>query len=384
MNRETGKEKVDPEYSRREFIKATALTVGAGGALSVYALPPTQATGKSKGLSLYMAGYKFDRTEALIDGRVKIEGCDIRFQESGIGDINTNIFSGPQSYDVTEIGLHPFMLAYANDGFRDYSLLPIFPLRLFRHKSIFIRTDRGINKPEDLRGKKVATPGFSSTSLTWLRGIVQHEYGVKPEEIKWIVSSKDSSAKAAGKVSKQESIIPKGLSVSNGPAGKDESDLLELGEVDALFHAAEPRAYVEGHPKVARLFPDFRETERQYFAKTGIFPIMHAVVIRNSLVEQNPWLPKAVCNSYSKAKQLMYDHLQKMAWVTISLPWIAQEIEETRRLMGDNFWPYGITPNRKALEALFQYSYEQGLASRKLTIEELFHPSTMEFTEAQV
>jgi len=147
MIRETGKEKVDPKYSRREFIKATALTVGAAGALSVYGLPPAQAAGKSKELSVSMAGYKYDRTKALIDGRVKIEGCDIRFQESGIGDINTNIFSGPQSYDVTEIGLHPFMLAYANDGFRDYSLLPIFPLRLFRHKSIFIRTDRDIKKP---------------------------------------------------------------------------------------------------------------------------------------------------------------------------------------------------------------------------------------------
>ena len=115
----------------------------------------------------------------------------------------------------------------------------------------FIRTDRGINKPEDLRGRKVAAPGFSSTSL---RGIVQHEYGVKPEEIQWVISSKDSSAKAAGKVSKQESVIPQGLSVSKGPAGKDESDLFESGEVDALFHAAEPRAHMEGHPKVARLF----------------------------------------------------------------------------------------------------------------------------------
>jgi 4,5-dihydroxyphthalate decarboxylase len=179
------------------------------------------------------------------------------------------------------------MLAYVKDGFRDYSLLPIFPLRLIRHKSIFIRTDRGIKGPEDLWGKKVATPGFSSTSLTWLRGIVQHEYGVKPEEIQWIVSSKDSSAEAAGKVSKQESMVPKGLSVSKGPEGKDESDLLESGEVDALFHAAEPRAYIEGHPKVSRLFPDFRKTERAYFEKTGIFPIMHAVAIRNTLVEQH-------------------------------------------------------------------------------------------------
>jgi len=368
--------------SRRQFIKATVLAAGAAGALStVNAVPVKAATTPSK-LSLVVSGYKLDRTEALIDGRVQVEGCDIKFEESGIGDINTNVFSGPQTFDVTEIGLHPFMLAYANEGFRDYSLLPIFPIRVFRHKSIFIRTDRGIKGPEDLRGKKVATPGFSSTSLTWLRGIVQHEYGVKPQEIQWVQSSKDSSAKAAGKVSKQESMVPQGLSVSKGPEGKDESDLLESGEVDALFHAAEPRAYVEGHPKVARLFPDFRTTERAYFKKTGIFPIMHAVAIRNSLIEQHPWLPKAVFDAYSKSKNMMYDHLKKMGWATISLPWVAQEIEETRALMGDNFWPYGIEPNRKALEALFQYSHEQGLATRRLTIEELFHPSSLEFTES--
>jgi 4,5-dihydroxyphthalate decarboxylase len=227
----------------------------------------------------------------------------------------------------------------------------------------------------------VATPGFSSTSLTWLRGIVKHEYGVSPEEIQWVISSKDSSAKAAGKVSKQESMVPKGLSVSKGPEGKDESDLLEYGEVDALFHAAEPRAYIEGHPKVARLFPDFRRTERAYFKKTGIFPIMHAVAIRNALVEQHPWLPKAVFDAYSKAKNLMYDHLNKMGWAAISLPWAAQEIEETRAVMGENFWPYGIAPNRKALDTLFRYSYEQGLASKRLTIQELFHPTALALKE---
>ena len=368
-------------FSRREFIKNSILAAGAAGALStINAVPVKVATTSSK-LSLIVSGYRLDRIEALIDGRVQVEGCDLNFEESGIGDINTNVFSGPQTLDVTEIGLHPFMLAYANDGFRDYSLLPIFPIRVFRHKSIFIRTDRGIKGPEDLRGRKVATPGFSSTSLTWLRGIMKHEYGVSPEEIQWFVSSKDSSAKAAGKVSKQESMVPKGLSVSKGPEGKDESDLLESGKVDALFHAAEPRAYIEGHTKVARLFPDFRKTERAYFKKTGIFPIMHAVAIRNALVEQHPWMPKAVFDAYSKAKNLMYDHLNKMGWAAISLPWAAQEIEETRALMGDNFWPYGIKPNRRALEALFQYSYEQGLASRKLTIEELFHPSTMELEE---
>ena len=158
--------------------------------------------------------------------------------------------------------------------------------------------------------------------------------------------------------------------------------MLESGDVDALFHAAEPRAYIEGHPKVARLFPDFRKTERAYFKKTGIFPIMHAVAIRNTLVAQHPWLPEAVFNAYSHAKQLMYDQLKKMGWATISLPWVSQEIEETRALMGENFWPYGIEPNRKALETLFRYSYQQGLCSRELTIKELFEPTSIDLLES--
>ena len=265
MNKKTEKEKQD--YSRREFFKASALTIGAAGALTLIGPAPAYATDKSNGLPLSMAGYNLDRTRALIDGRVKIEGCDIQFQESGIGDINTNLFSGPQTYDVTEIGLHPYMLAYANEGFRDYLLLPIFPMRLFRHKSIFIRTDRGIDKPEDLRGKKITTAGYSSTSLTWIRGIFQDEFGLKPEDMQWIVSQKDSSAKNSGKVSKQENIFPEGVPIQMGPEGKDESDLLASGAVDATFHAAEPKAYIEGHPKVGRLFPDYRSTERAYFKK---------------------------------------------------------------------------------------------------------------------
>ena len=363
------------------LLAAAAGVPAVSGAAELVASPTSESPGATKKIPLKMAGYEFDRVQALIDGRVQVEGCDTQFEIAGIGDMNTDVFSGPQSREVTEIGLHPFMLAHANEGFRDYSLLPVFPLRVFRHRSIFIRTDRGIEKPEDLRGKKVGTPGFSSTSLTWLRGILRHEYGVKAEEIQWVVSSKDSSAKVSGKASRQESMVPKGLSITEGPAGKDESDLLESGDVDALFHAAEPRAYVQGHPGVARLFSDYRKAERAFFAKTGIFPIMHAVAMRNDVVESNPWLPEAVFNAYTEAKKMMYGALKKLGWATISLPWVGQEIEETRKLMGENFWPYGIEPNRKALETLFEYSHEQGLASRKLAIEELFHSSTLTLKE---
>ena len=374
--------------SRRAFLK-TATVAGVAGALNACGGAPTppdhdasnSATGESGGLPISIAGYHVPRVEALADGRVGVEGCETSFTAGKIGDLNTDTFSGSQAFHVTEIGLHPFMLAYANDGFRDYSLLPVFPLRIFRHKSIFIRNDRGIKRPEDLRGKTIGTPGYSSTSLTWIRGMLEDEYGVAPTDVRWMVAKKDSSAADAGKVSAQENVLPDGIELAEGPAGLDESDLLETGEVDALFHAAQPRCFLEGHPKVARLFPDSRSTERAYFATTGIFPIMHAVAIRNTLVEQQPWIVEAVFNAYSKAKALSFQEMFRTGWIFDSLPWFGQELEETRALMGDNFYSYGIGPNRTTLETLFRYSHEQDLAGRELSIEELFHPASLELKE---
>ena len=368
--------------SRRDLLK----TASAIGALSVVgASNAWSGVNKDGKLTINMAGYDYDRVQALIDGRVEIEGCTTKFEVSRIGDLNTHIFSGPKTREVTEVGLHPFMIAYANEGFRDYTLLPIFPLRVFRHKSIYIRTDRGIKKPEDLRGKKIATPGYSSSSLVWIRGIVQDEYGISPEDVHWVISSKDSAAKATGGPAKQENILPEGLAYSMGPAGKDESDLLESGEVDALFHAAEPRAYMQGHPDIARIFPDSRATEQAYFSNTGIFPIMHSVAIKKDVLEENPWLAEAVFNAYSQAKQKAYEYLTKAAWYKTSLPWVSQDLEDTRKIMGKNFWTYGMNePNRKTLDTMFRYSYEQGLCNRKLTVEELYHPSGLELMESLV
>ena len=376
---------MENKYSRREFLKTGTLagsTLLAGG--SSLATSGDMASTKSikvpGGLDITIAGYPFDHVRPLIDGSVQVEGCNAIFEHGKIGDLNTHVFNGPQKLEVTEVGLSPFMLAYANQGFRDYSLIPVFPLRLFRHKSIFINIDSGIRHPEDLKGKRVGTPGYSSTSLTWIRGFMQHEYEVIPEDLEWVVSASDSSAKDAGKVSEQESIVPKGIEVRVGPEGKDESDMLVDGDVDALFHAAEPRAFTEGHPKIKRLFPNPRETERDYFSRTGIFPIMHAVAMRNDVIDKHPWLPEAVFNAYAQAKQARYEEM-RMGWVLGTLPWYGQELEETRAVMGENFWPYGIEANLKTLNALFQYSHEQGLAKKRLSVEELFHPSTLDFTD---
>jgi len=372
------------KFNRRDFLMKSALGAGSIGTLSSFQFGNErgdQSRNKQSDIKINMAGYDVFRVKAFFENKVTIKGCDYTIKKEEIGNINTNLFSGPQSYDVCEVGLHPFMLAYANNNFRDYSLLPIFPLRMFRHKSVFIRTDRGIKKPQDLKGKKVGTPGYSSTSLTWIRGIFQDEYGVNPKDIDWVFSSKDSSAKLSGKVSKQEQVFPENITVTQGSPGKDESELLVSGEVDALFHAVEPKAFVEGNPIVARLFPDSRRVEREYYSKTGIFPIMHAIAIKKELLDEHPWLAESVFNAYSEAKKQHYMFMKQKAWAWDSLPWYTQELDETIKLMGDNFWPYGIEPNSKSLEALFRYSFEQGLCKQKLSIKDLFYPGSLEFAE---
>ena len=370
--------------SRRNFLKSSTLAVtGASTFLSgahLLASSPDQSKGAAN--SLKMTGYDYPRIAALASGKTKIADGEVQFTPGKIGTMNTQVFHGPQTYDISEIGLHPFILAYANDEFRDYTLLPIFPLKVFRHKSIFIRTDRGINKPEDLRGKTVATPGFSSTSLTWIRGILQDEYGVSPNDVEWVLSGKDSGKDLSGLVSGYENLVPDGLNVKTGSPDKDESDLLESGEVDALFHALQPRAFIEGDPMVGRLFPDSRAAEQAYFKKTGIFPIMHAVAIRKSLLEEHPWLAQATFDAYSKAKQLTYRKMIEMGWAFDALPWYGQELEATREIMGNNFYSYGLNkPNRKTVEALCRYSFEQGMSRRQLSVEELFAPEGLDLVE---
>lgn len=364
------------KLDRRDVLKAGALAALAPltGSFAM------QAFASKARLELKMSGYPHEHVKALMSGMVGIDGANIDFSPGKIGDINSHVFAGPREFAFTEIGLSPYIVAFANEKFRAYSLIPVFPFRTFRHKSIFVHADAGIERPADLKGRRVATPGYSSTSLTWIRGILQDEYGVKPEDVEWVLSAKDSSAAASGAISKQETVMPEGLSFSVGAEGKDESELLVDREVDALFHAAEPRAFVDRHPKVKRLFADPRNVERDYYARTGIFPVMHAVAIRNDLVDEHPWLLKAVFNAYSESKALTYADMRGK-WFLRTMPWFAQELEATEALMGENFYPYGTDANRKAVETLLRYMHEQGLASRLLKMEEIFHPAALEFAE---
>jgi 4,5-dihydroxyphthalate decarboxylase len=252
---------------------------------------------------------------------------------------------------------------------------------MFRHKSIFTHADGNIKKPEDLKGKKIGTPGYSSTSLTWIRGMIQDEYGISPNDVEWVISNIDSTADISGKTSKQEQVMPEGISITKGPVGKDESELLLSGEIDALFTATQPKDFVKGNKKIVRLFEDSKKVEQEYFSKTGVFPIMHAVAVKKELLDNNPWMAASIFNAYSESKQMDYNHMMKLGWAYDSLPWFGQELEETKKVMGNNFYSYGFEANRKTLETLCRYAYEQGLIKQQVSFEDLFHPSSFKFSE---
>jgi len=382
--------------TRRSFLKQSSVAslAAAAAAGSSSAAPPETATEKTdptvkqrngpfgEGLPITIAGYNYSRVRALFDGRFTVEGCSHSFEETGIGPLNNHAFFGPQTRDVTEIGLIPYILAYCNDNFRDYILLPIPILRLFRHKSIFVRTDRGIKSPADLRGRKVATVGYSSSGLTHVRGVLQEEYGVKPEEIEWISTQKDSASNLTGGVSNWEKIRPEGVKIIDAPADEDESSLLISGQVDAIFHPAEPKVYQERNPIVERLFKDHRSVESAFYKKTGMFPIMHTISIKRETAEKHPWLPKAVFEAYSEAKKIDYETMQNWGWVMDSLPWYGQELNETRELMGKNFYPYGLNASASSYEAALRYVHDQGLSKRKVGLEEMFEESTRKLEES--
>jgi 4,5-dihydroxyphthalate decarboxylase len=362
------------ELSRRTCLHAAA--TGSLGALAAVGAPEVSAQ-ESQVPQLRIAGYGYDRVRAIQDGRLTLDGFDVRFQPEDIYTLNRLLFGPKRTYEVSETGLIPFVTRYANEDFRAYTLIPVFISRTFRHRNIFVRTDSGIEKPEDLRGRRVGTPGYGMSSHTWIRGFLQDVYGVKPEDMQWVETTKSSDG---GKLNSDfgKYFLPKDFPLTRGPEGMDESEMLITGNVDALITAIEPKAYLDGHPKIRRLFSNVRAVEREYYKKTRVFPIMHVIAVRKDVADANPRLPKAIYSMYSQAKQAAYDDLEAAEVLKVTLPWVNQELKATRALMGDDFWPYGLKANRKELDLVMRYTHEQGLTKRRVRVEEVFHASTLQ------
>lgn len=319
---------------------------------------------------LTVACWDYDRTRALREGEVAIEGCDVNYLSLAPEETFFRAFSAAE-FDVTELSFSSYMVARSR-GTCPYLAVPVFPSRAFRHSAIYVRTDRGITRPQDLRGKVVGVPEYQITASLWVRGILRDEYGVDPADLDW----RTGGVEQPGRHEKL-AIQPPGIRITSAPHGSL-SDLLAAGELDALVTARAPSCYGRGEPGVGRLFPNFRDEERAYFAKTGIFPIMHVLGIRETLLQDHPWLASSVVKAFQQAKERCLRELEEVTALKVTLPWVAQEAEETRALMGRDFWPYGVAENRKVLEALVRYSWEQGLSARPLAVEELFAPQTLE------
>lgn len=328
-----------------------------------------------------MAGYDYDRVQGIIQGNLDFKHAEASFELLNIYEASHHAFGPKKTYEVTEIGLMPFISKYVNEGFRDYTLVPVFISRTFRHRNIFVHVDSGIEEPADLRGRRVGTPGYGFSANTWIRGFLKDEYGIDPSDMQWIQTRESSDGKEISQ-ELQRYYLADDFPLSLGPPGVDESELLLSGSCDALITAITPRAYLEGNPKIRRLFPDVRSTEQAYYQNTGVFPIMHAVAVRIDAVESMPWLPMAVFDLYSKAKKLAYSRLESTTALLVTLPWVDQEFEATRALMGRDYWPYGIERNHKVLELAARYAFEQNLIRKKVDYRDLFHPSTLEIKEA--
>ncbi len=330
-------------------------------------------------LEITIAGYDYDRVSAIRDGKVSIEGADVNFEVSNIYSLNGSAFGKEQKFDISEMGLIPYITKYINEGFRDYTLLPIFISRTFRHRSIYVHIDSGIEKPEDLKGKRVGTPGYTSSSNTWIRGLLKDEYGVNADDFTWIEANKssDGGPQKTGETYYFDDDFP----LISGPKGIDESELLLSGQIDAIITAVTPKAYLDRNLKIRQLFPNAKEAEAAYYKKTGMFPIMHVVAIKTELLKKEPWLAEALFNMYSEAKSIAYENLETTTVLRTTLPWAKDEFESTREIMGDNYWKYGIEDSRKELEAIMRYVYDQGLVKSQIEFEEMFDPATLKLHE---
>jgi 4,5-dihydroxyphthalate decarboxylase len=320
-------------------------------------------------ITITLGCQSYDRIRPIMDGQVRIEGCNTIVLPMKPDECFYRAFSNAE-FEVSELSASSYVTAVERGGF-PYVAVPVFPSRMFRHSSIYVRSDSGIKQPSDLRGRLVGIPEYQMTVGLWARGLLSDVYNVRPNELKW----RTGGLEMPGRKEKQALNLPKGYDVQPIPADKTLSAMLAAGEIDALISAIRPSCWRVA-PNVVRLFPDYRQAEKEYFRQTGVFPIMHILGVRRDMVERHAWLPASVFKAFEESKAMCMTALEEFGTLAVTLPWLIPELEETKDLMGENFWPYGIEENRKSLETLTRYVHEQGLTSRQIAVDELFAAGT--------
>lgn len=317
-------------------------------------------------LTLKLACNDYDRTRALIDGRVKPDGIALDISVLKPRELFPRMLDH-QAFDVAELSLSSYASLVARET-SPFVAIPVTLSKLFRHDAIYVRKGAGIERPEDLKGKRVGTTQYGATASITIKGLLADEFGVQPSDLRWFVGGLNAPT--------EKPLIPLNLpsdvSLEFLEPGRTLEAMLAAGELDALFSILIPQMFLDGSPKIARLFPDFKKVETEYFQRTGIFPVMHIVAIRKEIYRENPWIARSLYRAFCEARDVAVAPLYDTDALLVALPWLIDNIEENWRVFGKDFWAYGMEPNRPAFDALCRWVHEQGLAPRRVTVEELF------------
>jgi 4,5-dihydroxyphthalate decarboxylase len=316
-------------------------------------------------LRLSLACGPYDRTQALRDGSVQVEGVELNYIAMQPAEIFWRMLQYKE-FEISEMSMSNYV-SIVGRGNAPFIAIPVFLSRVFRHGFIFINTEKGIEKPTDLIGKRAGVPEYSQTAAVYIRGLLEHEYAVKPSQIEWV----------QGRIDRLGQKLPDDVRLTQAPAESELSDMLERGEIDFLVTGNNPACFRRGAPNVRRLFPNYRELERDYYKRTKIYPIMHTVVIRKDIYERDPWVALSLYRAFSAAKQRCYQALLETGSPKATFGWLQAMIEEEQSIFGRDWFPYGIEKNRSSLDALLQFNHEQGLLQRRIAIKELFAESTL-------
>ncbi len=316
---------------------------------------------------LTLAVSHYDHVSELMNGRVQVEGVDLIPLNLQIEEIFFRMVNH-RDFDASEISMAKYA-SLASQGNSPFSGIPVFPSRVPRHSSIYVRKGSGVKQPSDLKGKRVGIPEWAQTAAVYSRGLLQHEYGVDLASITWIQAGVDNP----GRMEKVKLNLPAGIDYAPAP-DKSLSGMLVSGELDAALSAHPPSCFEHGHPDVTLMFPDYLEIEQEYVRRTGIFPIMHAIAIRREIVERNPWIAANLFKAFEEAKSRSIRRVLNNTSSAIPVPWGYELARRMQDIVGKELLPYGIEANRQTLDAFLQYAFEQGVCHRRLQPEDLFPP----------
>jgi 4,5-dihydroxyphthalate decarboxylase len=321
-------------------------------------------------LKLTLACWDYDRTRPLMDGRVKPDGIDLDIEVLRPRQAFQRMLDS-QEFQVSELSLASYT-ALRGRGACPFVAIPVVLSKIFRHSCIYVRTEAGIDKPQELKGKRVGTSQWSSTGLVFMRGMLQHDYGVRAQDMHWFMGGLNTFVEPP----LIPLDLPKEIRLDFLSGQQTLEAMFAAGELDALLSLYIPKLFLAGSAQIARLFPDYKQVEQDYYRRTHIFPIMHTVVLREDIYRAHPWAAASLYRAFCQARDLAVDGLYDTDALRVALPWLIDHVEETWRVFGKDFWAYGLEPNRATFEAIGRYVHEQGLSPRIVSADELFAPET--------